>query len=173
MERIEALGGDAVLIGNAGDALAFSSVELGEEAVGIRNTWRLAGASQAERRSHGFFYRNDGTRSGIVGLPVMKPGATPSNGFLGAPEGGAAVTYLRNDALAWTPMGELAARVDARDDACKASCVDWYGNARPIFIGARVFALMGYELVEGRIDGGRIVERRRVDFAPRAAGIAR
>ena len=56
-----------------------------------------------------------------------------------------------------------------RDDACQASCVDWYGNARPIFIGERVYALMGYELVEGRVQGEAIVEQRRIDFAPRAA----
>ena len=44
--------------------------------------------------------------------------------------------------------------------------MDWYGNARPIFIGDRVFALLGYELVEGSFTDGRIRERR-VDFAPR------
>jgi len=61
----------------------------------------------------------------------------------------------------------------ARDDGCKASCVDWYGNARPIFLGERVFALLGYELVEGRLMDGpwqreRIEERRRVAFMPQA-----
>jgi len=54
-----------------------------------------------------------------------------------------------------------------RDDGCIASCVDWYGNARPIFLGGRVFALMGYELVEGRMDGGEIETVRRVNFIPR------
>ena len=44
--------------------------------------------------------------------------------------------------------------------------MDWYGNARPIFLGPRVFALMGYELVEGQLRDGRIIERRRVDFSP-------
>ena len=44
---------------------------------------------------------------------------------------------------------------------------DWYGNARPIFIGNRVFALMGYELVEGRLArGGSIGEVGRVNFQP-------
>jgi hypothetical protein len=51
--------------------------------------------------------------------------------------------------------------------------VDWYGNARPIFLGERVFALLGYELVEGRIEAAaegeeRIQESRRVSFAPRS-----
>ena len=55
----------------------------------------------------------------------------------------------------------------AVDDHCRASCVDWYGNARPIFIGDRVFALMGYELVEGRqAPGGSISEVGRTNFAP-------
>jgi len=50
------------------------------------------------------------------------------------------------------------------DDRCVASCADWYGNARPIFWRSRVFALLGYELVEGSLAGGRMRETRRVDF---------
>ena len=53
------------------------------------------------------------------------------------------------------------------DDGCKASCVDWYGNARPIFLRNRVFALLGYEIVEGRLERGAISEVRRTSFSPR------
>jgi hypothetical protein len=53
-------------------------------------------------------------------------------------------------------------------DACKASCVDWYGNARPLFANGRVFALLGYEIVEGKLKGNRLVEQRRIDFAPKS-----
>ena len=69
-------------------------------------------------------------------------------------------------------MGELQARGGAsQSDQCKASCVDWYGNARPIFLGDRLIALLGYELVEGRVSRAgsgseRIDELRRVNFAP-------
>jgi hypothetical protein len=52
------------------------------------------------------------------------------------------------------------------NDKCRASCVDWYGNARPLFLHGRVFALLGYELVEGQIDDGRIREVRRINYAP-------
>ena len=170
VERIEALGNDAVLVGNRGDALVFSSVALSGDVLGVRDRYAMTGATQGERRTHGFFYRNDSAREGVIGLPVMRPGASPSRGFLGAPDGQAAVTYLRNADLRWTLLGELVSRPETRDDLCKASCVDWYGNARPIFLGPRVFALMGYELVEGQIRDGRIVERRRIDFTPGAAG---
>jgi hypothetical protein len=63
--------------------------------------------------------------------------------------------------------GELGAQSEkATDDACRASCVDWYGNARPIFLRERTFALMGYELVEGEIGARAIHEVQRINFAP-------
>ena len=81
--------------------------------------------------------------------------------------------FLRNRDLHLNRAGALRSRGGSTmDDACKASCVDWYGNARPIFIGKRVFALLGYELVEGQLADGRVRERRRVDFAPRLPKIA-
>ncbi len=65
--------------------------------------------------------------------------------------------------------GELGAQYrGAGDDGCVASCFDRYGNARPIFAGNRIFALLGYELVEGRMTNGAIHEIDRVDFAPGA-----
>ena len=71
--------------------------------------------------------------------------------------------------LHFREVGELGSDPDkAVDDKCRASCVDWYGNARPLFLRGRVFALLGYEIVEGAVDTGRIREVRRVNFAPQA-----
>jgi hypothetical protein len=44
------------------------------------------------------------------------------------------------------------------------SCVDWYGNARPIFTGGRVLALINSELVEGRVEDGKVIETGRIDL---------
>jgi hypothetical protein len=75
--------------------------------------------------------------------------------------------FLRNDALMLNDIGELGAQpANGMNDGCRASCVDWYGNARPLFLRNRVFALLGYEIVEGRIGGEGIREVRRVTFAP-------
>ena len=80
----------------------------------------------------------------------------------------AAMLFLRRDARRLAPAGELAARSEGvADDGCQASCVDWYGNARPIFLGDRTFALLGYELVEGRYGRSSIREVARANFAPR------
>lgn len=158
VERIEAMGRDAILIGNRDADLHFSSLRLGERPE-VADVYVQADAAQGESRTHGFFHRPTGDDAGYVGLPT-----------LGRDRRGretAAVTFLRNRGLSLGPAGALEARGATRpDDGCRASCVDWYGNARPIFIGERVFALLGYELVEGRYANERVVERRRVDFSP-------
>ena len=78
--------------------------------------------------------------------------------------------FLGNRSLRLAELGALdsAPATGTPADDCRASCVDWSGNSRPIFTGGRIFALMGYELVEGRLADGRVAEVRRVDVMPRA-----
>ena len=171
VERIEALGGHAVLVGNAGADLYFSSVRLSATRAELAGRYVQPGASQGETRTHGFFYRATDRGAGLLGLPVLSAASGRRGGGLSGGQESARVLYLRQADLSFTALGELQAQpVAARDDACQASCVDWYGNARPIFLGERVFALLGYELVEGRLTGQgsreRIEERRRISFAP-------
>ena len=164
VDRIEAMGPDAVVVGTDGTALHFSAVRLGREPE-LAGRYALAGASQGELRSHGFFYKAESARAGVLGLPV-RGGGRP--GYEHLFEGSASILYLRNEGLSFGELGQLASRAEGTaDDGCRASCVDWYGNARPLFLRGRVFALLGYEIVEGAIDDGRIRETRRVSYAPR------
>lgn len=171
VERIEALGGDAVLVGNAGRDLHFTSLRLqGNEARAVGSHVRHD-AAQGETRTHGFFYRATGQDDGVIGLPVIAA-ATGKRGE------SASVLFLRNRASNLASVGELTSspRGSTRDDQCQASCVDWYGNARPIFLGDRVFALLGYELVEGRMSwrgwpAEKLEELRRVSFAPQPSSV--
>lgn len=169
VDRIEALGRDALVIGGDGDA-EFVTVDLtsgGAPAFADRYVQR--NASEAEGRSHAFFYRPDpGTdgSDGLLGLPVIiRAQAYGNEVAYGGPT--ADMLFLRRADRRLSHFGRLTARAPTRaDDGCVASCVDWYGNARPIFLGDRVFALLGYELVEGDRRGGAIRETRRLDFAP-------
>lgn len=164
VERIEAMGRDAMVAGLNGTDLLLTPVALGDSA-SVRPSYRIERATPGETRSHGFFYREDGLHEGVVGVPVRYRGGR----FSSVPDGAASVVYLRNRNLRLTPYGALDAHPGrGADDGCRASCVDWYGNARPIFLGERVFALLGYELVEGRVRQGAVRETRRVSFAPRA-----
>jgi hypothetical protein len=175
IDRIEPMAEDAVVIGSRGNDLVFSPIELGngkekEKEAHARRDFVRKNASQGELRSHGFFYKpGKSPREGLIGLPIR------SEGTFGAQyltEGSASVLFLQARALEFTELGSLrASRLVTNHDGCRASCVDWYGNARPIFAKGRIFALLGYDLVEGRIDdeGGRasrLSERTRLNFAP-------
>ena len=70
--------------------------------------------------------------------------------------GSASIVFVENDALVFKELGAVAARPGgSANDGCRASCVDWYGNARPIFLGDRIVALLGYEVVEAQLEDGR------------------
>lgn len=171
VERIEAMGSHALLVGNQGADLVFTAVRLERTRAGIAGSHVERGARQGETRTHGFFYRPTGADDGLLGLPIVDA-AGRSTTVRGGAHGSAAVLFLRQHALDFAALGALRARAAGGDDGCRASCVDWYGNARPLFVGDRVFALLGYEIVEGRLEGGRfgaerLDERRRISFAPR------
>jgi hypothetical protein len=164
------MGQDAVVIGTDGKHLHFSAVRL-DDSPTIAYRYTRANASQGELRSHGFFYKPDGADSGTLGLPIVTP-ARP--GYRHLFEGSASILFLRNDSSKLQEVGTLAARGEgAVNDNCRASCVDWYGNARPLFIRGRVFALLGYELVEGTVSDGQMRELRRVNYAPNRLQVTR
>jgi len=161
VERIEPIGRDALVVGNEEAGLTFSAVALDETpALAGRHTVR--GASQGETRSHGFFFLPDGDRRGTLGLPITS--GSDGGAWSQLRSVSSSVLFLGVDALRFRELGSLrSGRAPAVDDHCVASCADWYGNARPIFWRGRVFALLGYELVEGAL-GATVRERRRVDF---------
>ena len=161
MDRLEALGEDAVAIGSDGRDLHFSSVRLAPYPT-IAGRYTRANANQGETRSHGFFYNE---RQGLLGLPIIGGQQRTLRHQLRFTS--ASVLYLRNQSLNFAEIGTLDASADANtNDGCRASCVDWYGNSRPLFIRNRVFALMGYEIVEGQLGREGIAEVRRVNFSP-------
>lgn len=161
VERIEAMGGDAVVIGSSGKDLHFTSVQLGQTAT-LAHRYIRKHAAQGETRSHGFFYKPVQDGEGMIGLPVLHNEEPHDAQRHGAP---ASVLYLRNVSRKLSELGSLkAGRAKQLDDGCVASCVDWYGNARPLFLKGRVFALMGYELVEGRVAKAQLSEARRISF---------
>jgi len=167
VDRIEAMGTDAVVVGSDASNVTFSSILLRSRPV-PGDRYVLVGAAQSETRSHGFFFKPElsaaGVNDGVLGLPVTRPTRPAYRQLF---DSSAAIIFLRRADGKFADLGELASKPEvATDDACVASCVDWYGNARPIFTGKRAFALMGYELVEGALTRTDIKETTRVNFAP-------
>jgi hypothetical protein len=159
VDRIEALGSGAVVLGADGTDLHLSTLRLSADTAvlaGHRTVpWRTAVPA--------LFHRADGDDAALVGLPLSGPSRP---GFEWMQLGSARIQFLRAEGVRLEAAGELASGDPTPDDGCLTSCVMWYGNARPLFVRGRVLALLGYELVEGREDGGRIRELRRVGFAP-------
>jgi hypothetical protein len=165
VDRIDLMGRDGIVIGGTKDeGLGFATIDLAPGAPPrLGDRFVLPKASEAESRSQAFFFapdpRTPDGADGMVGLPVQRAAARDG-------DAGAAIVYLNRRARRLSGAGDLASGAKgARDDGCTASCTDWYGDMRPIFTGGRIFALMGYELVEGRVGDDRIAEVARVDFA--------
>lgn len=160
VERIEAMGKDAVLVGGLNGDLRLTSVALGDDARPV-DQFVLPRAMQGESRTHGFFYRPLADGNGMFGLPVIDETTDA-----------ASVAFVHNEHLDLRDAGDLnaSAKGSTSDDTddCLASCYGWYGDSRPIFIGDRIYALLGYELVEGKLQGGRMRELRRVNFSPKS-----
>ncbi|HRP12026.1 MAG TPA: beta-propeller domain-containing protein [Terricaulis sp.] len=168
VDRIEQIGQDALVVGSA-DGAAFTTIDLINDTPALGSRFTQPGARESESRSHAFFYRADSAdgADGILGLPILRNvQAADGRNWLTAED----MLFLRRQSRALSDFGRLTATPSGRpDDGCQASCTDWYGNARPIFLRGRVFALMGYELVEGDESGDSIREVRRVNYAPAPA----
>ena len=163
VERIEPMGAHAVVVGTKDDALLMTAIRLGPRPA-VAGTLVHPDASQSEYRSHGFFYRADSPDEGVLGLPVATKKAKDEDTW----DRPAGILFVRNSNLTFVAAGTLDPRPATEiDDHCRASCVDWYGTARPIFIENRLFALSGYAMVEGRLVNGRVKSAGRLDFTPR------
>ena len=190
VRRLEVLGNGMLVGGGSAsepDTAALSLVDVGGEPR-IGSTLRLPGVAAGEARSHAFnlLLRPDG--SGLFGLPtIADPAEAPSNSNDYSWSLPSDLSFFSVDrAGRMQPIGVLASGMprlrgdsavenrflDGEPDedtvpgySCEVSCVDWYGNSRPIFSGGRIFALSATELIEGRFDGGRIAEVQRLDFA--------
>ncbi|MES2445213.1 MAG: beta-propeller domain-containing protein [Pseudomonadota bacterium] len=166
--RIERAGNDAVVTGyRNSDGLSLSYVGLGRSPR-VASTTLLRNRFESEGRSHAFnaWVRGDG--SGVMGIPTTLREWRSGRGWSDSASSDLSFIAIGTD-KALASAGELAVKgkTAAPGYKCEVSCIDWYGNSRPIFTGGRIFALMGTELVEGAMQDGRIAERGRVDLTAR------
>jgi hypothetical protein len=168
--RIERAGGDAVVTGYRDmRGLSLSYVSL-SGTPRVASTTSLPGRFESEGRSHAFsaWIRRDG--AGLIGIPTSLREWRAGRGWSDSESSDLSFIAVAPGGQL-SSAGELALgeRQAPQGYQCMVSCVDWYGNSRPIFTGGRIFALMGTDLVEGRLEGGRIREAARLDLTRNAA----
>ena len=178
--RADRLGDDIILTGYRDRAgLSVTLIDL-DGTPRIASSVQLAGRFESEGRSHAFNARLDPDGSSLMGLPTV-PEVKDSEREVWRSRA-SDLSFLTADRQGrLRPAGELFRRFDyvsRYDNAtgtedqdgvpgyqCEVSCIDWYGNSRPVFTDGRVFGLSGTELIEGRLVAGRIRELRRLNIA--------
>ncbi len=148
--RVDPIEG-GVLITLSSDEVEYLSVDL-QAAPRALEQRRLVGASGSETRTHGFFFLPNGPGTGTFGVPIVREAP-------GRQTGRAAIAFFDMSGFQTTLAGTIFSH--GTEVPCTQSCVDWYGNARPVFWGDRIFALMGSEIVEAQRSNGELVEARR------------
>jgi len=169
VQRIEKVGELALIAGATGydpdraiHSDSWLSVLSLEDAPVIVDEIAVSDRVSDAWRSHAFNFAPLGNAA-ILALPLdLVPPGLPNDDD--EPEFLTEIHYfqLAGD-LRITSMGALLQSPDShsiRDD-CRASCDDWYGSARPFFIGPRIFGLIDYELIEAEAIGGRLREVQR------------
>lgn len=157
--RLDAVGNDALIVSGR-EGATFTSLSLGREAVAVDFTGPADDAVEAWT----LIQRPEG-RGALLGVAVARD-LDPDEA---AEDYVADMLFLSADRGGLSNAGELAARRDLpRERGCDEWCEGRFANSRAIFIGDRIFALLGYELIEGRLEDGRVREVGRLDFAPPA-----
>lgn len=142
--RIEPLGESRALVAvQSASSLDLENLPI-SGALDPEGSAHVEGLSQGESRSHGFFFKPAANGGGAFGLPVMNNEGSQGGWY------GSGISNIGFWAVA--PSGAMSGLgvISSSNETgmCETSCVDWYGNTRPIFLGTRAFALMGSELAE-------------------------
>ena len=172
--RAEQAGNDIVVTGYRDrEGLVVTLIDLdGRPRIG--SSVVLDRRFESEGRSHAFNSLIEQDGSGVMGLPTIGGERWSSR----APwrSNASDLSYLTVDRRGQLQhVGELEQHFAYDDDGfgedgipgyeCEVSCIDWYGNSRPIFTDGRIFALSGTELIEGRIADAQILEVQRLNIA--------
>jgi hypothetical protein len=175
--RAEQAGNDIVVTGYRDlEGLVVTLIDL-DARPNVASSVQLARRFESEGRSHAFNSLIEEDGSGVMGMPTI--GRESGSARAVWRSGASDLSFLEVDRRGrLRAVGELryasgnAALRGSAGYSCEVSCIDWYGNSRPIFTDGRLFALTGTELIEGRIEDGRVREVQRLNIARPLAQLA-
>jgi hypothetical protein len=155
--RLQPVGGGMLATGTqTGRDLAVSWLSL-DSGFQARSSLTLEGRVESEGRSHAFSAAGlDGGRT-LMGLPTMafNDGSIREISRTNLSD----ISFFSlsaNGQLSRAGKIQMSETKPSNGYTCEVSCVDWYGNSRAIFTGGRIFALMGTQIVEGRLNGPKM-----------------
>lgn len=167
--RVERVGGDMVVTGYRDrSGLDFTMIEL-DGAPRLGATLHLEGRYESEGRSHAFNARSEADGGALMGIPTVPRSNDAQRWWFRSGASDLSFVSLGADGRLSAAGDLLRGENTGAGYECEVSCVDWYGNSRPIFTGGRIFALTGTELIEGALEDRRVRELRRLDIAAESA----
>jgi len=147
VQKVEAMPGvGALIVVDTDNGISLMTAQL-DGALELIPAFDFQGASITEWRTHGFFFHPN-QFGGIFGLPVVNESSGASDGFWSDAVSSVSFFGVQKSGLI-SHIGQISA--SGSETQCETSCIDWYGNTRPIFLGSRIFALMGSEIGEASI----------------------
>lgn len=163
--RLERVDNDVMLTGyNDLDGLKMSFLKLSGDPR-VTDTINLKNRYESEGRSHAFNYGYLSVGKTILGLPTVGDEEESGRWWWRSEQSDVSFLTVDKEGL-FNSMGALTGDPENvhEDYDCDVSCIDWYGNSRPIFTNGRIFALSGTEIIEGYLSGGRLFERQRLNL---------
>jgi len=143
--RVERAGDNIVLTGheyNSGLNISLAKLDKGEPH--ISDNLFIEDRYESEGRSHAFNSDIQTDGSGIMGLPTTRRVQQSGRRWWRSIGSDVSFMSVSSDGKIGN-KGFIAGNENSEhsDYKCEVSCVDWYGNTRPIFFDGRVFALIG------------------------------
>ena len=165
--RAERLGDDIILTGHHKDKGLYISLLDLDQTPRRADTLFIDGRYESEGRSHAFNGVTYPDGSGLMGLPTSRRVKDSRRSYWRSKGSDVSFISLEQGGTLSSAGPIFGKGEDAvhPDYECEVSCVDWYGNTRPVFLKGRVFALIGTELVETRQSGTSMLELTRLDIS--------
>lgn len=163
--RTERVGNDIILNGyHDGSGLVMRIVKLGKTA-SLAPPLLLPRRYESEGRSHAFNSIVSADGSGLIGVPTVKGDDEAGRWWWRSESSDLSFVTLAADGnLARAGELVVGTKEPGDDYDCEVSCIDWYGNSRPVFTDGRIFGLMGTEMIEARLSDGAITPLERLDL---------
>ena len=164
--RLERLGENIFSSGYYNkDGLSLSYVSLDAKPYET-HTIVLKGRYESEGRSHAFNFNFEKDEVVLAGLPTVSLDVDSERWWWRSEQSDVSFFHISGDGKVSSFGALIGIEENVHEEYdCEVSCIDWYGNSRPIFTGGRIFALSGTELVEGKIVGSKIAELQRLNLS--------
>lgn len=155
--RVELAGDDFMVVGSRPSTaahcessdLVFQLIQA-RESSSLGSSYTLPCIREGEWRSHGYFF-HQGETFNTFGIATFQYNTQDTLNSAPTSVVGSSLHFLNiisNGSIAEAGQMNLQ-RFTRPSEQCSTSCIDWYGNTRPLFLQNKIFGLLGDQISLG------------------------